>query len=276
MNQAQSFVHSSGFKQHQNLAYGRADGIFYCVQFVNMGVAAKVTAFVCKPEGIFKDEIERFIEAEGRKYKAQLAIVEGNAVTVVLNSLTWVKAQTVSDFLAEFSAFLNSRGYSSSCTACGAKEGLINVLRNDVVKEVCESCYEALCTSTEQIKQHRAATGSYLTGAIGAVLGGLIGIFAWVAFAFIGFISALSGLIMAYLSFKFYQLFKGKQAKGMLFIIIAVLIVFTYFGVIASQIVIERDYLESIGMNAFDSFVFLSSVPFVLPFEYTAELWGQI
>lgn len=50
----------------------------------------------------------------------------------------------------------------------------------------------------------------------------------------LGYIAVVSGLVMAFLSHKGYMLLKGKVGNGMVWILIAVMIVFTYAGVLFS------------------------------------------
>lgn len=271
------FISVSGFKKHKNVAYGRIGSIFYSLEFDNSRYGVNVTAFASKPGGILQDEITKYVAEEGKQYKAKLSRIDGGAITVAF--VTHVKrthAERIWAFLTAFDVYLEENGYVSTCTMCGCQEGLFCVFRNGMVKEVCENCFDSLSEASAQIKQQRKTTGSYLSGAIGAILGGIIGIIPWVLLGVLGYISALSGIVMAILSFKGYQLLKGKQSKGMLFIIIGVLVVFTYFGVIASEVAVAYDDFSYFGISAFEAVGFVTEFSFMADFSETAPLWGNI
>jgi hypothetical protein len=128
------------------------------------------------------------------------------------------------------------------------------------------------------MKKEREETGSYLRGTAGAVLGGIVGIIPWVILGFINYIAAASGLIMAFLSYKGYTLFKGKRGRGMLPIIIAVLLVFTYVAVTINQTITDYRYLsdEGLKVSALDLFGLELGAPFDPTLPDTGYLWAQL
>ena len=75
------------------------------------------------------------------------------------------------------------------------------------------------------------ATGSYGMGLLGAIIGAFVGGLVWAAALLAGFISALIGLLIGFLAQYGYKLFKGKQGKGK----IAILIVAIIFGVLVGN-----------------------------------------
>ena len=272
-----SFISVSGFKKHKNVAYGRAHSIFFSLEFDNGHFGVNVTAFVSRPDGIAKDDVGKYILDEGKPYKARLSRIEGNAITIAfISNVKRIPIEQIWTFVNAFAAYLEQNGYTSSCTLCGCEDDLFCVYRNGAVKEVCENCFESLGVASTQIKQQRSTTGSYVSGAIGAILGGIIGIIPWVLLGLLGYISALSGIVMAILSFKGYQLLKGKQSKGMLFIIIGVLLVFTYFGVIASEVALAYEDFSYFGFGVFEAMGFVTAFSFLADFSESAPLWGNI
>lgn len=273
MKQLEEYVLISGFKKHDNIAYGRKNDIFFSIRFVNFYTVI-LTAFVTRQDGIISDDIKLYLKQQGKTYKATMTGVNGNAVSVTFAKP--LKAQELVSFTSEFSSFLKGRGYSSCCALCKSADNLEYVLHDDVVKEVCGGCSESVIVGVEQIKQERSTTGSYAAGAAGAVLGGVIGIIPWILFALIGFISAISGLIMAYLSYKFYLLFKGKQGKGMFIVIILVLIVFTYFGVIASSVAYFVKENTFYDIPTIDLFILSLQIPFIVDAAEAGPIWGEL
>ncbi|MFA5675692.1 MAG: hypothetical protein WDA65_04135 [Christensenellales bacterium] len=275
MKRLNEYVLISGFKKHGNIAYGRKNDIFFCIRFVNFYTII-LTTFISGQKGIIADEIKRHLKQMGKTYKAAVIGVKGNAVSVSFAKP--LKALQIDTFTSEFSLFLKAQGYISCCTSCGGADNLECVLHGDVVKEICGSCSKSVIAGTEQIRQERRTTGSYATGAAGAVLGGIIGIIPWILFALIGFISAISGFIMAYLSYKLYLAFKGKQGKGMFIIIIFVLIVFTYIGVMASDAAVDYSKWaeEGFDTNVFEIFFLYIQIPFMFDIVDVGPIWGEI
>jgi len=76
--------------------------------------------------------------------------------------------------------------------------------------------------------------GSYITGSIGALLGALLGSAVLVMFSRVGYVASLSGFAIAYFSAKGYKLLGGPIRKGMPVIISIMVILGTFFGVLAS------------------------------------------
>ena len=67
---------------------------------------------------------------------------------------------------------------------------------------------------------------------MGAFLGALLGAVVWGAVLMMGYIAALVGLLIGWLSIKGYTLFHGKRGKGMILIVLLALI----FGVAAGTL----------------------------------------
>lgn len=278
---------ATGFMMHEDLAYGRINGIFLNANINYLSGETTVRAYAKRDAGVDMPGINAFLLENSKKYKKATASFDGTAVTVNIPNYMKLSVKIVADFLTDFSGFLASEGYRSSCSFCEKNDGIGYTVQEGRVMEVCPACHDRLSGILEDLKNERAQTGSYLSGASGAVLGGVIGIIPWVLIGLIGYLAAVCGAIMAFLSYKGYLLFKGRRGPGMFFIIILVLIVFTYTAVIVSQTI--TDYNSYPGdkseLSIFDLFGAEMSAPFssgVITFdEYELEtdtggLWTQI
>lgn len=273
MGQAERFTQQTAYMRHGNTLYGRTNGIFFNVQYASLSIAATVRAYVKRDSGIDLFGINGFLKENKKKYHAADAQTDGRSVWMTLNSSTVLKAETATEFLTEFSSYLVSNGYSSSCNLCMNIENLGYTEQDGQVMEVCEACHEKLQGAVEEIRTQRETTGSYAKGAVGAVLGGIVGIVPWVLIGMLGYVAAISGLIMAWLSYKGYQLLGGKRSRGMIWVLVIVLIVFTYVGVIGSifvQIVNANGYALTL-----ESFIGFVSISFTQN-EFTGMIWGQL
>ncbi len=276
-SQLQRFAEMTGFKVHANIAYGRMSGIFFNVAYASMSIACTISAFVKRDAGVDLIETKAFLAENKKKYKPAEPLFDGQSITVTLQSSTVVKAQKAAEFIQEFSKMLCANGYRSECAFCGSNENLGYTVQDGRVMEACPACHEKFENIVTELKEEREQTGSYLRGTIGAVAGGIIGIIPWVLIGMLGYIAAISGAVMAFLAYKGYLLFKGKRGRGMLFIVIAVLIVFTYAAVIVNQTIADYQYLTDLGY--YDIPVFgLFGMELTAPFypEEAGYLWGQI
>lgn len=276
--QLDRFIDSAKYQRYNKIAYGRSNDIFFNVQYVNYNSFAQINVFVKNPVGINIDQINLYLKENKKRYKASKALLNDGIVSVTLSSATVVKAEVLEAFLNDFSAYLQENGYTSSCTFCNSNENIGYTFTDGMVREVCPACHEKLEGIVEDIKEERETSGSYLKGALGAILGGILGIIPWVLIGMLGFVAAISGLIMSYLSYKGYMLLKGKIGKGMIWILIIVLVVFTYVGVLFSLgVSIIQEYgLEITELDVGAFITTMLGAPFDSELFETGVVWGQI
>ena len=277
-NMLDRLVERSNYKIYKKTAYGRTNDIFFNVDLVNYNTCARIAVFVKNPNGINLGEINLFLKENKKKFKAKKAAMVDDVLYVILTSATFVKEEAVLDFLNAFSEFLIENRYISSCSFCSSNENIGYTFTNEQVREVCPECHEKLSGAVENLKEERQTTGSYLKGAAGASIGGIIGLIPWVLLGMLGYIAALSGLAMAYLSYKGYILCKGKVGKGMVWILILVLVVFTYIGVLFSMgVSIIQEYgvkLADLDIGAF--IISILGAPFDSYMFNTGAVWRQL
>ncbi len=274
--QLEKIMESNGLKRYGEIAYGSKNGIYVNVMYNKMTWSANVHFFIGRENGVSLEEINLFLKENSKKYRAKPAQINGSAVSVLLNSeVKRIKPEDVAVFVDEATAFLAEHGYSSRCAVCGQDSGEGYTLQGGFVQQMCAPCHEKLAAATTEIKRERAETGSYLTGLVGAVLGGIIGIIPWVLTGMLGYIAGISGFIMAFLSYKGYLLLRGKRGPGMTWIMIIVLIVFTYIAVLTSEGVAAYQMLTDEG--------YIFTIPELIgavieaPFMPDAgPLWGSI
>jgi hypothetical protein len=277
-----------GFQRHKNTIYGRTNGIFFNVTPMDYGSVAiggvmgaqmtgqsnmpTIRAYIKRESGIDMMDINAFLKRKWKGLKIHNIQADQTSVWMNVNSTWNLKAESVEALVQEFSAYLAACGYTSGCVLCPVTDGLGYTEQEGRVLEVCDVCHERLQGALGEIKAQRETTGSYAKGALGAVLGGVVGVIPWVVIGMLGFVAAISGLIMAWLSYKGYRLLGGKLGRSMVWILIVVLIVFTYVGVMASLYV-------SIAAEGYDlvdnAFWLILTLPFV-PGGDAGVIWGQI
>ncbi len=100
-----------------------------------------------------------------------------------------------------------------------------------------ESCLQSVKNTirAQEGAAKETAGGSYLTGAIGALIGGLLGAVVWGFILKLGWMAGVVGLLIGFLAEKGYTLLKGRLGKGKLFILIAVIILSVAAGTILGE-----------------------------------------
>lgn len=152
---------------------------------------------------------------------------------------------------------LNQMGYENCCQVCGASERVgTYYVRTDSAR-LCENCYRDYSIENDNIKLAEAQKPENIVGGIvGALLGSLIGGVAIVAIGQLGYVAALSGIIMGVCALKGYEMLGGKLSKlGMVISSVIMLAVVLLSHHIDWSIAFMREF-NSIGydINIFDSF----------------------
>lgn len=110
--------------------------------------------------------------------------------------------------------------------------------------------------------------GNYFTGIIGAVLGSLLGVVVFVAIDRLGYVSAISGVAIAFFAGKGYKMLGGPISRAMPVIIGLTVILSALFGVLASIVIWwVTEYDAPLGEAIELMFFFLTS-----DFEFVGEV----
>ena len=115
------------------------------------------------------------------------------------------------------------------CTECGEALGgsgcwkLIDGTALHMHDACAQKVMQDISTEVTQKKQANAGT-SYGTGLIGALLGALLGAVVWALVLQLGYVTALVGLLIGWLADRGYRLFRGKQGKGKVVILVLAVI----------------------------------------------------
>ncbi len=142
-----------------------------------------------------------------------------------------------------------------------------------------DSCVQKLKREMDAENQQRreADKGSYLTGALGAFGGALLGSLVWALVLMMGYVASLVGLLIGWLSEKGYTLLKGRQGKGKVWILIGAIV----FGVCAGTLLSDVLMLAKlIGSGDMPGFV-MSDIPLLMTWvladpEYLLGTGGNI
>lgn len=174
--------------------------------------------------------------------------------------------QTTVDFMA-------ARGWEPCCQMC-QKDGTMPVaMVGNNYMSVCDDCLTNLQQNAHLEQQNIVSKKeSIVMGIVGAFLGSLLGALCIIIVSQMGYVAALSGLVMAICTLKGYEMLGGKLTKKGIIIAILIMIVMTYAADrLDWAIVVAREFEE-------DLFISYQAIPALIEAEIieTARYWGNL
>lgn len=142
----------------------------------------------------------------------------------------------IGKFLDWFFPLLKDAGATGAniCTQCGSA-----LDDGDGWKQVGAAAYHLHGRCAERMMETAAAqlqqsqledNGSYASGFVGALLGGVLGSVVWGLVLTLGYLASVVGLLIGFLAERGYHLLHGRSGKGKLVILIVVLILSVILG----------------------------------------------
>lgn len=132
----------------------------------------------------------------------------------------------------------HSATQANICAECG---GMLTAPKWVQVNDICypmhESCAQRVRADVDADNSQRQEEdrGNYITGALGALAGAVIGAAVWALVLNAGYVASLVGLLIGWLAEKGYNLAKGKQGKGKTFILILAILLGVVLGTFGSD-----------------------------------------
>lgn len=204
-----------------------------------------------------------------KAYRVRQLGVAPRIIQVVFND-TVGTMKKISAFLDWFIPLLEQHGATkaSICPECGSQitTGCWKLV-DGIAHHFHETCAENVRSQVEASNENRKAEaeGSYALGAVGALLGAVIGAAAWAVVLCMGYVASLVGLLIGWLSEKGYNLLRGKQGKAKIAILIVAIIVGVLVGTLGGyaltyvQIIAE----DEAGILTYDD------IPLLMEFTLT-------
>lgn len=230
------FATENGMKVAQGVAYGNLQGFAATmVDGPNIKVITFATSFAdAQQEREFKQAVDAVNIT--KTYRVRNVGMDRRTIQVVFND-TIGTMKKIRAFVEWFIPLLRQYGASSwnLCPECGMEISAGRwVLINGIAYYMHEACSEKVLRQIQEdnVRQNEERTGSYINGIVGAILGALVGSVLWALVLSAGYVASIVGFVIGWLAEKGYNLFKGKQGKGK----VAILIVAVIIGVIAGNV----------------------------------------
>ena len=152
--------------------------------------------------------------------------------TVVVRHRSAAKTpDTICQALDYITDYLRSNGQVSVCAVCGEPKPTEGFLIGNGSAVLCEDCFQA----EQEAGQERQAAfemkvENVVGGTFGAFLGSLVGMTLIVLLGQLGYIAAISGVVMGVCALKGYELLGGKLTKKGILISVAIMALMVWVG----------------------------------------------
>lgn len=217
-----------------------------------------------------KDEISLF----KKSVAPAVAMTQKDSLITVTNKNQTNQGKLREDIdytLSALAAFLSERSFVPCCQTCGITTQTVGFMLETARLHLCANCAAKAKNENEVKAQKRQQKNvNIIGGIIGAILGSLIGVACIVLLGMLGYVAALSGIVMAFCTLKGFDKLGGKLTVVGIIISCVIMVGMTYFGnrldwAIEISQAMQEYYDYKVGI--FDAF---QSVPTVV-----AELDGM-
>ncbi|MCM1101385.1 MAG: hypothetical protein NC079_05900 [Clostridium sp.] len=136
---------------------------------------------------------------------------------------------SVAEGLNAVIVFLRSNGFVPCCSICGKGDVEVSAhLAGGGFHHLCADCETSMRGRIASMKQEKKE--NVIGGIVGALLGSLVGVLSIVLLSQLGYVAALSGVVMALGVLKGYELLGGRLSKKGIVICVIVMLLMTYVG----------------------------------------------
>lgn len=179
------------------------------------------------PEKVsFRDFVKARPELTGCK-------TAGTRVTFSLRSGATAKsfAEKIHTLLPELLLYLHDNGYENCCEISRAVGATVGCMMNGVPQLLAPDLFAEVSRKAEQNERVRAETPENIgRGILGALIGGVIGAAVIVLIGQLGYVAALSGVVLGYCTIGGYRRGAGKLSAVGIAVSIVVMLLAVYLG----------------------------------------------
>ena len=231
MQNFKNFLPDADFKKRSaSTSYGTYQGFYITVNRATQN-AYRVIINASKKDDDYS-MLKRFLADFGAARKNVKAIYYENATVVmeVVPSFCKNVFKVMNECVPDVVAYLKKEMYTTGCEICG-DEFVESYTINGTSHFICSNCSNEIVQAFEANKQQKQNEKSkVIPGIIGALLGSLLGVLCWVIIFKLGYIAAISGIIMVICAAKGYELLGGNvDIKGIV-IVCVISLIMIYFA----------------------------------------------
>lgn len=177
-------------------------------------------------------------KAEGKAFSKEHKPVnslrqDGYQVKMTLGQMTNQEklAANLTEGLNALTSFLRANNFQNCCQTCGSTNPTEACVAGGTCMQLCYNCFVNLqqnqtVASTEKQKKKENIIG----GIVGALIGSLLGVACIIVLGQLGYVAAISGVVMAVCTMKGYDLLGGKLSTTGVIICTVIMLIMTYMG----------------------------------------------
>lgn len=272
-----ALARSIGFRPSGNgeAFLGELGGLSFTIYPTNASYPYMLTAAasVQRPGGpLTKEECKQF---SGSLKSVASLTQKGYVVSMTLKNIgnQGKLQQSLAEALRALADFLRASGFENCCQTCGriGQADPCHVFGG--YSYLCPDCFTSV-QQNEMISSAQKAGKSenILGGIVGALLGSLLGVACIILLSQLGYVAALSGVVMAICTLKGYELLGGKLTTKGIVISSILMLVMTYVG---DQLDWAVAIVRELDVDFITAF---RAVPFLLQEGIidAAAYWGNI
>lgn len=224
----------NGMKIYDGVAYGNLRG--FAATLSEKSAFQQIQFAVTFPDPVKRDALRARIAGEKLRSQYQVQNISLGSRSVQVFFRDSIRPmQHIRPFLDFFLPLLEEFGATGAdiCAECGEKvEGGVWAQVNGICYPMHETCAEAVreALGVEAQPQLMEKRGSYVTGTIGALVGGLLGAALWALVRYAEFTAFVPGLGMGFLAERGYHFARGKQGTGKIWVLAAVILLSVILG----------------------------------------------
>ncbi len=207
-----------------------------------------------------KEDCKQFRKAHK---PVQNLVQNGNSIAMTVKNIGKIDqlCETMRQMLQEFTGLLRAQGFTDCCQSCGGAEPAACYVSGGYMN-LCQTCFGQLQQdgSMRQIAT-QAKRENLVGGIVGALLGSLLGVASIVILGQLGYVAAISGLILAICTLKGYELLGGKLTNKGLVISIILMVLMTLLGCQLDWAITVAQQLE---VDLFSAFM---GIPMLIAYE---------
>lgn len=148
--------------------------------------------------------------------------------------------------------FLQSEGFQNCCQACGKVGPTDTCCIRGNYGHLCPDCFTSVQQNQIVLENQQAQRGeNVVAGIVGALLGTLLGVACIIILSQLGYVAALSGVVMAVCTLKGYELLGGKLSRRGVVISVVLMLLMTFVGDRADWAIVVAQELEIDFVTAF-------------------------
>ncbi|MFT4107934.1 MAG: hypothetical protein QM657_19475 [Lacrimispora sp.] len=151
--------------------------------------------------------------------------------------------------LESITNYLRENSFENCCQSCGTPGAADPYNISGASTLLCDHCFSDHCeTAAVKEVQQNQKKENLIGGIVGALLGSLIGVAVIILLGQLGYVAALSGLVLGVCSLKGYELLGGRLSKKGIVISIAIMLVMVYIGNRADWAISAANYFEDLDV----------------------------